>query len=78
MSRPKLSFDLNLVDLCKTGFWFCTRCQHVTEPKEDTAGNIGCLFCGVQSTIHWHPPIDTPEEKINPHAIEEICNNFCI
>jgi hypothetical protein len=58
---PKLSFNLNLVDLCVSGFWFCRSCYKVTEPTENYAGTNVCLFCA-SPRIKWNPPIFEPSE----------------
>jgi hypothetical protein len=44
-ARP-LSMDLNIVDLCRTGFWFCRQCQRITEPRDNNQGREVCLHCG--------------------------------
>lgn len=70
MHPRKLSFDLNLVDLSRTGFWFCRRCQKVTEPVENYAGIHGCLFCS-SPRIRWNPPIFEPTEIKQHNENEE-------
>lgn len=60
--KAKLSFDLNLVDLSVSGFWFCTACQKVTEPVENYVGNQVCLFC-TSPRIRWNPPIFPAVER---------------
>ena len=61
---PKLSFDLNLVDLCVSGFCFFRSCYRVTEPTENYVGqNVG-LFC-TSPLIKWNPPIFEPQEIKN-------------
>jgi len=57
MKPKRLSFDLNLVDLAVSGFWFCLSCQKVTERIEDDHGRVAhCLFCE-SPRISWNPPV---------------------
>ena len=67
MKPAHLSFDLNLVDLSVSGFWFCLRCRKITEPEENYAGVNGCLFCS-SPRIRWNPPIFEPSEITHHHA----------
>lgn len=57
--RPKkLSFNLNLVDLSISGFYFCRECQRVTEP--DNCGEFNQVCCHCHSfRVKWCPPIFT-------------------
>ena len=64
---PRLSFQLNLVDLSVSGFWFCRACYKVTEPRENYAGNNVCLFCD-SPRIKWNPPVFEPQTTTNHHA----------
>jgi hypothetical protein len=62
MHPRKLSFDLNLLDLSVSGFWFCRACHKVTEPLENYAGVNGCLFCS-SPRIKWCPPVFEPKPR---------------
>lgn len=54
----RLSIDLNLVDLCATGFWFCRACQRVTERVDDDhTGMAHCAICR-SPRIRWNPPVE--------------------
>lgn len=54
----KLSFDLNLVELSETGFFYCRACQHVTEPveHEEQGGLMCCKLCD-SPRIKFCPPV---------------------
>ena len=61
MKLRKLSFDLSLVNLSATGFWFCRGCQKVTEREEVEGMGCGCCcLCG-SPRIKWNPPVETPQ-----------------
>ena len=51
---------LSLLNVCVTGYWFCTSCQHVTE-SEERRDNFVCAICG-RTTIKWNPPLFSEEE----------------
>lgn len=53
--QKKLSADLEKVDVAKTGFWWCLRCQQITE----LAGpeyNQHCAHCGSRR-VGWKEPV---------------------
>lgn len=61
MKRPRINH--NLVDLCTTGFWWCPRCQSITQREEDITTGMGrCLLCGYTG-IKWKPPVLSDEIK---------------
>lgn len=71
--RKRLSFDLNLVDLCETGFWFCTECQLVTElVDKEGLGAVRCIHCGSLRTKFCPPVLDpiTPKPEPAPRELE--------
>jgi hypothetical protein len=58
MKLLPLRINLNLVDCCATGFWFCGACQHITEREERGDGLAAhCWRCG-SPRIKWWPPIE--------------------
>lgn len=62
MKPHRVSFQLHLVDLAVSGFWFCIRSRSVTEVI--TAGaQSTCKFCG--SKAKWCPPVfDTRQGEL--------------
>lgn len=74
-----LSFDLNLVDLSVSGYWFCNGCGKVTEPDEDFLGMNKCKFCA-SHRIRWNAPVFDPVIKSSPMAeacrvrLDNACN----
>jgi len=51
----KVSFNLNLADLCVTGFWFCQSTQRITEVNVDGDQTV-CVFCH-SPRVKWNPPL---------------------
>ena len=54
----KMSVDLNIADLCSTGFYFCKSCQRVTELDHAGDYNQCCAYCG-SWRVKWHPPVSS-------------------
>lgn len=72
MRHRALSFNLNLVDLSETGFWFCRCCQRVTEPVEhdERGGILICKLCD-SPRIKFCPPVfshATPQGHRDAHG----------
>ncbi len=62
MNLPDISYSLK--DVSVTGFWFCSRCQRITERVEDLNSGLGrCKMCGYTG-IKYHPPV-FPESQCN-------------
>lgn len=63
----RINERLNLLDLCKTGFWFCRACQHVTELDSDTRNGLGVCDICKSPNIRHHQPIefDTPTPNVS-------------
>jgi hypothetical protein len=79
MKTQTLSFDLNLVDLSVSGYWFCNGCNKITEPAEDQHGMNKCRLCE-SHRIRWNPPVFENEIKGSPLAescrlrLDNACN----
>ena len=55
----------SLVELAESGFWFCSTCQRITDPRENWQGMHSCQHCG-SLKISWNAPItDHPKKHLN-------------
>lgn len=48
-------------ECCEAGFWFCTRCQKVTEPDDRADWGQKCILCGAFK-LKWCPPVQSASE----------------
>jgi hypothetical protein len=55
---------LSFVNLCNTGFWYCTGCERVSEPAGDDPGAVNrrCAKCGGFHLV-WTPPVVLTDYK---------------
>lgn len=57
------AYEYGIVDLCKSGYWFCQACEHITEPLQHDDGRADtCATCGA-SRLKWCPPVPQPDAE---------------
>lgn len=78
MKTKRLSFNLNLVELASTGFWFCLKCQHITEPEHDQHDMPHCVLCS-SPRIRFNPPVfdSKPPQKMSVEPYRQKLDAAC-
>ena len=55
----------SLLDMCKSGFWFCTGCDRVTTLQDDSRGGNCCASCG-SPRVEFREPLEFRNPTLPP------------